>query len=58
MLCPSVRSALITLPAEMFQTSLPFFWSTLPVMPGRQTITSRISLRGGIGSSSRALARP
>jgi hypothetical protein len=30
----------------MFQTSLPSFRSTLPVIPGRQITTSRIAFRG------------
>ncbi len=46
MLRPSVVSALMSAPPEMFQTSRPSFCRTLPVIPGMQTITSRIAFLG------------
>src|SRR5918992_4300690 len=41
--CPRLRSARSTDPPVTFQTSLPSFWRTLPVMPGSTTTTSRMA---------------
>src|SRR5688500_3554917 len=46
MLRPKLTRARNAAPGEAAQTSLPSFWSTLPVMPGRSTTTSVIGLLG------------